>query len=235
VGRHADPWITLGVIASHTQRLTLGTAVTPMARRRPVKLAREILTLDALSEGRFVLGAGNGSWPDEFERLGEEGALRVRAEMLEEGLELIQSLCGDEPVDFQGRHYRAVTPGFGAPASGRRVPIWIGATWPRNRPFARAARYDGVIPMLDPFTDPIQPEHVRDMVDFVREHRESEEPFDVVVTYMGRDDSLERDRARALGFAEAGATWLLDVGIPDVDSLESLLERVRRGPPRASD
>jgi len=57
---HADPWITLGVIASRTERLKLGTSVTPIARRRPTKLAREILTLDALSGGRFIFGAGNG-------------------------------------------------------------------------------------------------------------------------------------------------------------------------------
>ena len=73
---HADPWITLGVIASQTKRLILGTSVTPIARRRPTKLAQEILTLDALAEGRFVFGAGNGMFQDEFEHLGDEGSLR---------------------------------------------------------------------------------------------------------------------------------------------------------------
>ena len=83
MGRHADPWITLGVIASQTERLMLGTSITPVPRRRPTKLAREILTLDALSGGRFIFGAGNGLLAEEFEHLGDEGDLRVRSQMPE--------------------------------------------------------------------------------------------------------------------------------------------------------
>ncbi|NIV76388.1 MAG: LLM class flavin-dependent oxidoreductase, partial [Gammaproteobacteria bacterium] len=81
-GFHADPWITLGLIAARTSRVLIGTAVTPIARRRPTKLAREILTLHQLSGGRFVLGAGSGAWPTEFDDFGDPSELKVRAEML---------------------------------------------------------------------------------------------------------------------------------------------------------
>lgn len=233
MGRHADPWIALGVIASRTERLLLGTAVTPIARRRPVKLAREILTLDALSGGRFVFGAGNGIFAEEFEHVGDEPELRARAEMLEEGLELIGALLSDAEVDFQGRHYRAKARGFGPPASGRRIPIWLGATWPKRRPVARAARFDGIIPIQESFTEPWTPEKVRDLVAFIADYRESDAPIEVVISYEGLRGELERDRGLVKAYAEAGATWLIDVGFPPAEARESLLERVRRGPPRA--
>ncbi len=229
---HADPWITLGVIASQTKRLILGTSVTPIARRRPTKLAQEILTLDALAEGRFVFGAGNGMFQDEFEHLGDEGSLRVRAEMLDEGLELLQSLWSDEEVAFEGRHYQVKTPGFGRPAGRRKIPIWIGATWPKRKPVLRATRYDGIIPILDPFTDPISPEQVRDLRTLVTEQRGTEEDFDIVIPQTGGSGDPETDRRRMQDFADAGATWVLDAAFPGGETLDAIRARVRRGPPQ---
>src|SRR6266849_5046198 len=55
-----DPWIVLAAISQRTQRVRLGTSVTPLSRRRPWKLAREAVTLDHLSNGRFILGVGLG-------------------------------------------------------------------------------------------------------------------------------------------------------------------------------
>lgn len=232
--RHADPWITLGVIASQTNRLRLGTSVTPIARRRPTKLAREILTLDALSDGRFIFGAGNGDNAEEFDQLGDEKDLRIRAQMLDEGLALLRALCTDDEVAFEGRHYRAQTQGFGFPASGRQIPIWLGSTWPKQRPVSRAARFDGIIPILEPYTKHISPSEVRDLVAFIRERRERDEPFDVVIPQMGLTGDSGRDRERMNELAEAGATWMLDAVFPGAEPLADVLARVRRGPPRFS-
>lgn len=229
---HVDPWIALGVIASQTQRLTLGTAVTPVARRRPAKLAQEVLTLDALSGGRFVFGAGNGMFQDEFDHLGDEGSLRLRAEMLDEGLELLQSLWTDEDVSFTGKHYKVNTSGFGPPASGRRIPIWIGATWPKRTPVLRATRYDGIIPILDPFTDQISPEQVSELRTLATEQRGTDAHFDIVIPQMGRTGDATSDRRRMQDFADAGATWVLDAAFPGAESREAVLDRVRRGPPQ---
>jgi len=230
---HADPWITLGVIASQTERLKLGTSVTPVPRRRPTKLAREILTLDALSGGRFIFGAGNGMFPEEFEHLGDQGNLRIRSEMLEEGLQLIRALCtDDDEVEFSGQYYRVKTKGFGWPVSGARVPIWLGATWPKQRPVRRAARFDGIIPILDPYTDLISPDQIRDLVAFIAANRETADPFEVVIPQMGQTGDEERDRDQMRAYAHAGATWVLDAADPAAEGIDDILARVRLGPPR---
>jgi alkanesulfonate monooxygenase SsuD/methylene tetrahydromethanopterin reductase-like flavin-dependent oxidoreductase (luciferase family) len=57
----ADPWITLTAIATATERVRIGPMLTPLARRRPVKVARETTTLDRLTGGRLTLGVGPGN------------------------------------------------------------------------------------------------------------------------------------------------------------------------------
>jgi len=83
-----DPWIALAAIAATTERIRFGPMVTPLPRRRPWKLAREAASLDHLSGGRLILGVGIGTPPEEFARFGEEVDPRIRAEMLDEGLEV---------------------------------------------------------------------------------------------------------------------------------------------------
>ena len=89
----ADPQITLAAIASATERIRLGPMVTPLARRRPVKVARETATLDRLSGGRLTLGVGLGSdrFASEYSITGEELDDRRRARMLDEALEILQA------------------------------------------------------------------------------------------------------------------------------------------------
>lgn len=80
-----DPWIALAAMALNTKRIRLGTSVTPLARRRPWKVARETMTLDHLSGGRFILGVGLGSRDGAgFARLGEVTDMRQRAKQLDE-------------------------------------------------------------------------------------------------------------------------------------------------------
>jgi alkanesulfonate monooxygenase SsuD/methylene tetrahydromethanopterin reductase-like flavin-dependent oxidoreductase (luciferase family) len=102
-----DPWVALAALAERTERIRLGTMVTPIARRRPWKLARETVTLDHLSRGRLILGVGLGFPPDaDFELLGEDPDERVRAAKLDEGLEVLARLWSGEEVGFEGEHYR---------------------------------------------------------------------------------------------------------------------------------
>jgi alkanesulfonate monooxygenase SsuD/methylene tetrahydromethanopterin reductase-like flavin-dependent oxidoreductase (luciferase family) len=85
-----DAWIALAAIAVSTSRLVIGPLITPVARRRPWKLARECLSLDHLSKGRAILGVGLGAPADvEFEALGEDPDDKVRANKLDEGLDVI--------------------------------------------------------------------------------------------------------------------------------------------------
>ena len=79
-----DPWMILAAIAARTQRIRLGTLITPLSRRRPWKVARETVTLDHLSDGRFILPVGLGETNDGgFSNVGEELDRKKRAQMLE--------------------------------------------------------------------------------------------------------------------------------------------------------
>ena len=74
----ADPWISLAAAAMVTQRIRLCALITPLARRRPWKFARETATLDHLSRGRLVVGVGAGAGQDQFGDLGDEPDQRKR-------------------------------------------------------------------------------------------------------------------------------------------------------------
>ena len=109
------------MIAAATERLRLGPLVTPLARRRPVKVARETATLDRLSAGRLTLGVGLGSdeFASEYSITGEELDDRRRARMLDESLEILAAAWSGEPVRHRGEHYTV---------DGMRVPAAAGST-----------------------------------------------------------------------------------------------------------
>src|SRR3954453_13546006 len=102
-----DPWILLTAAAVATSRLTLGTLVTPVARRRPEQLARQVATLDVLSGGRVGFGAGlGGPVGGGVGGFGGTTDAVVLAERLDEGLELLDRYWSGEPVDHDGQHYQ---------------------------------------------------------------------------------------------------------------------------------
>lgn len=106
--------------------------VTPVARRSPFKLARETASLDRLSDGRLVFGAGLGDRPDlELATFGAEPDPRIRAEQLDEGLEILSRLWRGEETTFTGRHFEVRGAAFlPRPVQEPRIPIWIGGHWP---------------------------------------------------------------------------------------------------------
>ena len=128
----ADPWVLLTAAALATRTIRLGTMVTPVARRRVPKLAREVTTLDRLTGGRMILGAGLGSpIADEFGSFGETTDTRELAARLDEGLEALHLLWSGEPVTFHGDHVRIEDVAFRpTPVQRPRVPIWVGGVWP---------------------------------------------------------------------------------------------------------
>src|SRR5829696_3042689 len=132
----ADPWILLTAVALATTHLRVGTMVTPVARRRPAKLAREAASLDRLSGGRLTLGVGLGSpLDDEFVAVGEPGDPKLLAVRLDEGLDVLAAAWSGEPVDFHGTttHVDGVT-FLPRPVQRPRIPLWVGGTWPRRAP-----------------------------------------------------------------------------------------------------
>ena len=227
-----DPWIAMAAQAVRTERIALGPLVTAVPRRRPWQLAREVVSLDRLSGGRVVLGVGIGSPPErEFASFGEETDDRVRAQKLDEGLDILAGLWSGRPLTHHGRQYRLDDVLFQpTPVQQPRGPIWVGAGWPHKPPLRRAARWDGVFP-IKPWGSWMTPEDVRDAVAYVRQHRETDAPFDVAVTGTTAADGTPGGAAVA-EFAEAGATWWIEWIGDRRGGYDEMLTRVRAGPPR---
>lgn len=219
----ADPWIALAACAMTTSSIKLGTMVTPLARRRPWKVAREATTLDHLSGGRLILGVGLGIYPQEYEGMGDEADPQVRAEMLDEGLDVMAGLWSGEKFTYEGKHYSVREQQFRpTPVQQPRIPIWVAGMWPNKRPFRRAARWDGVFPIDSALRD-LAPETFAEIVDYTRAHRASDERFDVSVggITIGPDDTN-----RVRDYEQAGATWWQEGVQPQQ------VARIAAGPPR---
>ncbi len=227
----ADPWVTLAAVAMSTKRIKLGALVTPMPRRLPWKLARELVTLDHLSNGRMIQGVGIGE--DEF---GEYSTFnrcadaKTRAQMLDEGLAVLTGLWSGEPFTFKGHHYQIEDAHFlPGPVQQLRIPIWVACMWPNKKPLRRAAQWDGVFPVG--WETPMQPDDFREMLRYIDRHRVGDRSFDVAHWGMTQGQSVA-DADIVLPYAEAGVTWWIE-NISDVrGSFDEMRERVRRGPPK---
>ena len=232
-----DPWMLLTAAALATSRLRLGPLVTPVARRRPEQLARQVATLDALSGGRVIFGAGlGGPIEDEFASFGDTTDSVVLAERLDEGLDLLTRYWSGETVDHDGPHYRVrQTALLPATVQRPRPPVWIAGYWPNRRPMRRAARWDGAVPLFKSARhgEAPSPDEVRDLVDYIAQQRggQAAEPFDIVVGGVS-DPSASADQLRSL--AEAGVTWWDERQMqtnPDHYRVEPVLRRIESGPP----
>ena len=230
-GPIADPWILLAAIALNTERVRIGTMVTPVARRRPWKLAREAVTLDHLSGGRMTLGVGLGFPAEEFRLFGEDAEERVRAEKLDEGLEVMAGLWSGEPFRYEGAHYRIDETVFlPRPVQQPRIPIWVGGMLPARAPFRRAAKWDGVVPIRADIM-PLTPAHVRQVIAYVKAHRTSEAQFDVVLSGESSGGGPYVLKEPLAAYEEAGATWWLETLTDWRGALGDVHAYVRGGPP----
>lgn len=237
-----DAWVSLTAAAMRTSRIRLGTLLTPVSRRRPWKLASETATLDRLSGGRVILVVGLGAVDTGFAEFGEVTDRKTRAELLDEGLEIITRLWSGEPVSYEGKHYK-VRPlrGWGIrPVQQPRIPIWVVGAWPRPKSMTRALRYDGVLPTtMDArghFRE-LSHEDVRAVREYVQAKRDATTPFDIVVEGMTPigDPAASADIIRA--WADAGATWWIESmwdgpGKTPEEKEANVRRRLLEGPPR---
>ena len=233
--RTVDPWIALAAIAMRTERIRIGPMITPLPRRRPWKLAREAVAVDHLSGGRLTLGLGLGSPREsEFDLFGEEGDPRVRAEKLDEGLEVLTGLWSGEPFSYKGKHYQVDEAVFlPRPVQTPRIPIWLGGMWPNRAPLRRAARWDGVFPIyLEDGESKMTPEIMDNIVQYVASHRDEDGPFDVMVGGETPGDDPARAGEIVSAYAAAGVTWWAERIGPWRGPPEEMRQRVRQGPPR---
>jgi hypothetical protein len=243
-----DAWIALAAIAARTERIRLGPVITPIARRRPWKLAREIVSLDHLSRGRAVLGVGLGAPPDaEFECFGEDPSDRVRARKLDEALVVLDGLCRGEAFSHDGEYFHIDNVKFVPPAvQSPRVPVWIAGFWPNKPPMRRAAKWDGMFPLkmppvplvdLAPGAAPwsilwLEPHELRDAVDYVTQHRSSAAPFDVIASGATPLGEATKGQQMVGAFREAGATWWLEWLDEQRGTFAQMRDHIRKGPPK---
>jgi alkanesulfonate monooxygenase SsuD/methylene tetrahydromethanopterin reductase-like flavin-dependent oxidoreductase (luciferase family) len=237
-----DAWVSLTAAAMRTSTIRLGTMLTPLPRRQPWDLASQSATLDNLSGGRVILSVGLGATDPRFWIFTDDPGRRVRAEMLDEGLDMLTHLWRGEPFAYAGRHYRAepATMLIPPPAAQRpRIPVWVVGQWPAPRSMARVARWDGWLPYLPTPGDGLNRPgraQLAEGVAWLREERTrlglSMDGFDVVME--GNTEPGPDAVAEAAAWADAGATWWLEANweVAAHEAADVSRARLRAGPPR---
>ncbi|WP_308799387.1 LLM class flavin-dependent oxidoreductase [Agromyces silvae] len=248
-----DPWATLAAAAVQTERIRLGTMLTPVPRRRPWELAGQTMTVDRLSRGRVILSAGLGvpqSVEDRFWIFEDDPGRRARAEMLDESLELLEAMWRAQPFEFDGEHYRARRTDEMLPlpvVQQPRIPTWVVGMWPRPKSMQRVVRADGWIPNYAPpgveLSGPEEqaavytPAVAAEAIAWLRAEREAaglaERPFAIVHEGTTSATAASAARATVQPWADAGVTWWLesDWSVP-ADRVEAYArERIAAGPP----
>jgi hypothetical protein len=233
-----DPWVTLAAMAMRTKRIRLGTLVTPVARRRPWKLAQELVTLDHLSNGRMILGVGLG---DTGESIATDGSFahfdevmdaKQRAGMLDEALEIMIRIWLGEPFSFEGKFYKVhdvqILP---KPVQQPRIPIWVGGGYPKRGPVERALRWDGAC-LYKQQGHWMQPGDVRALRDMVIERRGTADGFDIALGGAQRWEDENKQRLYLESIAAEGMTWWHEYIPPDLGDYEVQRKMIERGPMR---
>lgn len=240
-----DPWITLSGIAARTETIKLGSWVTPIPRRQPWQLARDLATLDRLSEGRVILGTGLGRAFD-YTTFGTEWNPKVLGAKYDEALEIITGLWTGEPFSYDGDHYTVTDAVMKpVPVQKPRIPIVVGGVWPNKKPFHRGARWDGMIPhyrgdgvlptegmtqsqsgdLTIPERTADAESEVREMADYYRTR--SDESGELFLP----SDPPHADDGWLEFCEEVGATWVYARNVDPEAGWELTMERVREGPP----
>lgn len=224
-----DPWIALAAMAMTTSRIKLSALVTPMPRRRPWKLAREIVTLDHLSQGRVILGLGIGTdRRKEYSSFDELADSQQHAEMLDEGLAVLTGLWSGEHFSYEGKYYQVHDVKFlPKPVQQPRIPIWMAGTWPHKKPFRRAAQWDGISPIRRDRA--FIADDYYEIVEYIKAHRRDESPFDVVASGQTTGANAEEDRTTLRAYAAAGVTWWQETLSWNI-KVEQARLRIQQGP-----
>ncbi|MHA1885258.1 MAG: LLM class flavin-dependent oxidoreductase, partial [Promethearchaeota archaeon] len=224
-----DPWIILSAVAVKTKRIKLGTTVTPLARRRPWIIAKEVSTLDHLSKGRMILGVGLGIDSD-FSVFGENTDRLIRSEKLDESLHILKGLWANKPFKFKGKFFNIKEVEFFPKPFQDKIPIWVGGTWPIKKPFRRAAQYDGVFPLKAGEEESLSPNDYREIIKYIKQYRSTVDSYDIIkpiyTTGIKKEDEWIND------YLNIGITWFVEAIWPGRDSsLDNIKKIISRGPP----
>jgi len=226
-----DAWVALGAASVRTTALRLGTLLTPVSRRKPWELAGQVATVDRLSSGRVTLSVGLGAIDSGFAEFGEECDRRTRAELMDEGLEIMSRLWTGEPVEFAGKHYTLTPsefPSIKHVVQQPRPPVWCVGALGSSKSMARAMAWDGLLPQV------VENGQARQatLEELIAARpailaQTGDRPYDIIV-----EGSCEEHSPAA--WMEAGATWWIESlcdAMHGPDPVGASIDRLRQGPP----
>jgi alkanesulfonate monooxygenase SsuD/methylene tetrahydromethanopterin reductase-like flavin-dependent oxidoreductase (luciferase family) len=240
-GQLSSSMSLLAYFAAATKRIRLGTAVVVLPLYNPARLAAEIATVDALSNGRLMLGIGAGYQPYEFERFGVD--LSQNLEMTNEFADILDLAFSREFFSYEGRHYRIPETHIPVRPVQNPIPIYVaGHVQPMFRAAARhgyrvltSGRVDG-IPLLE-----------QQYADIVAAFAAENVPLSNAHVTLNRFAHITRSRDDGMRFAENAryqsrlasslrrrkevmqGTWLVDVPFPNEPSLETIYDNLLIG------
>jgi alkanesulfonate monooxygenase SsuD/methylene tetrahydromethanopterin reductase-like flavin-dependent oxidoreductase (luciferase family) len=242
-------WVTLGAAAMATERIRLGTLLTPASRWRPWDLASAVGTVDRLSGGRVVMSVGLGALHDGWTAFEPDEGRRARAEKLDECLAIYDGLMRGQPFAYDGKHYSARPtehPAPEPPVQRPRPPVWVVGAKVAGREaqpsLARAARWDGLLPAFvdqaaGGFTDP-DPDQLAAVAAEVRALRDASglggTPYDIVIEGDSSGEFVRLDPPGPQSWAAAGATWWVESWWtiePGPAGVAEVRRRIEAGPP----
>lgn len=238
-----DPWVVLGAMAVRTERIRLGTLLTPPSRRRPWKLAAEVATVDRLSRGRALLCVGLGALDTGFGAVGEETGRRERAALMDECLEIMDRLWSGEPFTFEGAHYTIewkvpeweAPRGTYRPVQEPRPPIWCVAELGREKPMRRALHWDGCLPYKKTAENPYAPLDAADVSElraWATANQKGDRRFDIALEGTTPIGEAQAAIEQVQSLAEAGATWWIESRWEEANDVDRIRQRIAQGPPR---
>ena len=244
-GIHA--WVTLGAAAMVTERIKLGTLLTPASRWRPWDLASAVLTVDQASGGRAVMSVGLGALHEGWTAFEPDEGRRVRVEKLDECLAVYDGLMRGQPFAYEGKHYSVKPTDHGVPdppVQRPRPPVWVvGAKVvgkDRQPSLERAARWDGLLPsVIDGERFKMRdPGELAGIVAEVRDLRAqaglAAEPYDVIIEGDTSREFVQLDPPDPAAWEAAGATWWVESWWTraEREDLPEIRRRIEAGPPR---
>lgn len=234
-----DPMITLAAAAMTTKRIRIGTMVIPVPLRRPWKIASESIALDQLSNGRLILGLGTGAvWMGWQSFPNEVRAAKARAEMLNETIDILSLLYQYKQFDYDGKHYQLKLTLMDEihyppkPIQQPRIPLWVPLIWPRENSKERIIKCDGLFAekwSSSGKSEEVTPQDIREMKAYVEANRTLTTPFDIIIGGKTNELDNAQQKDKVLPWREAGVTWWIEELWNE--SKESVIKRIRQGPP----
>ncbi|MGH9172123.1 MAG: LLM class flavin-dependent oxidoreductase [Acidimicrobiales bacterium] len=243
-----DAWVTLGAAAMVTERIRLGTLLTPVPRWKPWDLASRVATVDRLSGGRVILSCGLGAVHEGWTAFERDEGRRIRVQKLDEGLAVFAGLLAGQPFEYHGKHYD-VTPTDHLPPEPPvqlpHPPVWVVGAYVRGQSdqpsLDRAARWEGLLPQVLSGEDKRKSDTIEvfgEVVALLRTRRSAmglaEQPFDFVIEADSTGEFVQLSPPDPTAWAEAGATWWVESWWslqPGREGLAEVKRRVSAGPP----